>query len=374
MPSSAISKPFTVLILGATGVFGSRLAERLAGEPGIAVILAARTASKLEQLRARTCPAAEIRTIDRERISAADLARADVVVDAAGPFQGSRSEVIEAALAAGIDYVDLADGRGFVAGIGRFDERARRAGIRIVSGASSVPALSDAVVTRLTAGWQATDTIRVGIFPGNRAPRGLSVVEAILSYAGRPVRVFREGRWQNLPGWGDTHRWAVEGLGQRWASVCDTPDQDLLVARHRPRLAAEFYAGTELPVMHLGLLALSLPVRWGLVRSLRPAARLLHRLATWLVPFGHDMGAMEVRVAGVAADGQPALAGWTLIAGENRGPYVPVLPCLAVLRRLRDGTLPAAGASACVGMLDLADFSEDFAALDIATREWRYPT
>ncbi|MFT4025776.1 MAG: saccharopine dehydrogenase NADP-binding domain-containing protein, partial [Novosphingobium sp.] len=123
------NRRFTVLILGATGVFGSRLAERLAGEPGIALILAARTASKLEQLRDRTCPAAAIRLVDRERIGAADLVGADVVVDAAGPFQGSRSAVIDAALAAGVDYVDLADGREFVAAIGRFGDRARQAGI-----------------------------------------------------------------------------------------------------------------------------------------------------------------------------------------------------------------------------------------------------
>ncbi|MFT4025350.1 MAG: hypothetical protein QM676_00905, partial [Novosphingobium sp.] len=181
----------------------------------------------------------------------------------------------------------------------------------------------------------------------------------------------RRGRWQDLPGWGDTHRWPVKGLGRRWASICDTPDQDLLVERHRPRLAAEFYAGTELAIMHLGLLLLSLPVRWGLLRSLRPFARVLHRLATWLVPFGRDMGAMEVRTTGVAADGTPVAAGWTLIAGANRGPYVPVLPCLAVLRRLRDGTLRLTGAAACVGMLDLADFADDFTALGIATDEWR---
>jgi hypothetical protein len=363
-----------VLILGATGVFGSRLVERLAREPGIAVTLAARDRARLEALRDRNCPSASIRTIDRTRIVAGDLAGIDVVVDAAGPFQGSDHQVIETALAARVDYVDLADGREFVASIAEFDSRARTAGLRVICGASSVPALSDAAVACLTAGWQAVDTIKVGIFPGNRAPRGLAVVEAILSYAGRPVRVFREGRWQEMPGWGGTHRWPVTGHGRRWASVCDTPDQDLLVQRHRPRLAAEFYAGTELSVMHLGLLALSLPVRWGLVPSLRPAARVLHWLATRLVTFGHDMGAMEVRVTGLTADGIHATAGWTLLAGANRGPYVPVLPCLALLRHLRDGRLHAKGASACVDMLDLDDFAADFAALGIETRVWSYST
>ena len=365
------NSPLRVLILGATGVFGSRLVERLAGEAGIELILAARNRSKLDRLGARTCPHAEVRPLDRQRIGPADLVGVDIVVDAAGPFQGSDYAVIEAALAAGIHYIDLADGREFVGAISSFDDRAKRAGVSVFSGASSVPALSHAVIDRLTAGWQSIESIKVGIFPGNRAPRGLSVVEAILSYAGKPVRVFREGRWQVVPGWGRTHRWDIAGIGKRWASVCDTPDQDLMVERYRPTRAAEFFAGVELPVMHLGLALLSLPVRLKLIASLRPFAPLLHRMADWLVRFGDDVGAMEVRVSGLDAKGAATQAGWTLIARGNCGPYVPTLACVAMLRRMRDGSAPAAGASACVGLLDLDEFTRDFNALGIERRSWR---
>ena len=351
-----------VLVLGATGVFGSRLVERLAREQGIALVLAARNRDRLEALAKRLGIAADVRIIEREHISSADLSDVDVVVDAAGPFQQSHPHVIEAALAARVHYVDLADGRAFVAAIGQYDARARAAGIAIVSGASSIPALSHAVLDTLTKGWSGIDTIRIGIFPGNRAPRGLAVVEAILSYAGRPVRVFRHGRWGEVPGWGLTHRWRMDGVGARWASVCDTPDQDLLVARYNPTRSAEFFAGVELTIMHIGLLLLTLPVRWGLVASLRPLARLLHRVATWLRPFGSDRGAMLVEVTGSGGT-----ARWTLDAPGNRGPYVPVLACVALLRRWRD-TVRLAGAGPCVGMLTLADFTADFADLGIVQR------
>lgn len=359
MRSSVTDRPLRVLILGATGVFGSRLTERLAKEPGFSLILAARDRAKLEALARQLGTPAEIRPLDRARITAEDLLGTDAVVDAAGPFQGSTFQVIEAALAARVHYIDLADGRAFVGAIRRFDARARAARIAIVSGASSIPALSHAVIDRLTAGWPSIDSIRIGIFPGNRAPRGLSVVEAILSYAGRPVRVFRDGSWQEVPGWGQTQRWHVRGVGPRWASVCDTPDQDLLVERYVPARAAEFFAGVELSLMHLGLALLCLPVRVGLIRSLRPAAPLLHRLATWLRPFGSDRGAMVVGVEG--SGGQ---ASWTLDASGNRGPFVPVLPCVALLRKWRDAP-PTPGAGPCVGMLDLADFDADFDDLGI---------
>src|SRR5881628_23475 len=71
---------------------------------------------------------------------------ADLVIDAAGPFQGSSYAVPEACIAARIPYLDLADGRDFVCGIGALDQAARAAGVAIVAGASSVCALSGAVV------------------------------------------------------------------------------------------------------------------------------------------------------------------------------------------------------------------------------------
>jgi hypothetical protein len=355
-----------VLLIGATGVFGSRLAELASREDGIALTLAARDRAKLDALAARL-GGLPIRIVDRERLTGADLAGFDLVVDAAGPFQASAPTVIEAAIAARVSYVDLADGRDFVAAIGAHDAAAKNAGVSLTTGASSIPALSHAVLDALIARWDRIDHIRIGIFPGNRAPRGLAVVQAILSYVGHPVRVWRGGRWTAVPGWGMTQRWAVPGVGKRWASVCDTPEQDLLVARYRPADSAEFFAGMELSILHLGLALLALPVRWRWLRSLQPAARPLLAIARLLLPFGSDVGAMEVRVDGQDADGKATAARWTLRADGNRGPYVPTLAALAMLRRFRAGQPPAPGARVCAGMLALAEFAADFAALGIAT-------
>src|ERR1700686_2412057 len=99
---------------------------------------------------------------------------------AAGPFQGAGYRLARAAIAAGLHYVDLADARDFVAGFGALDAAARAAGVVALSGASSTPALSHAVLDRLTKGWRSIDTVDIAISPGNRsAPRGLSVIRAI---------------------------------------------------------------------------------------------------------------------------------------------------------------------------------------------------
>ncbi len=164
-----------VLLVGATGTFGSRLAEGLVREPGITLILAGRTFASLEELGFDLGGAPKTVVFDRDRATPASLRqlRADIVIDAAGPFRSGRTSLIEAAIEAGCHYLDLADGRAFVAEVGRFDKAARNRGVAVLAGASTTPALSHAVLDRMTGGWHRIDAIRVAISPGNRA-RGAS--------------------------------------------------------------------------------------------------------------------------------------------------------------------------------------------------------
>ncbi|MDH3229190.1 MAG: saccharopine dehydrogenase NADP-binding domain-containing protein [Alphaproteobacteria bacterium] len=361
--------PLLVLLVGAAGAFGRRLAEGLAREPGIRLILAGRTRPSLARLRRVLGGTAAIRVLDRDRVTPADLEalHAAFVIDAAGPFQDSRTALIEAAIDAGCHYIDLADGREFVSNIRRFGAAAQRANVAVLSGASSTPALSHAVLDGLTEGWRRIDTLRVAISPGNRAPRGLAVMQAILSWAGRPVRVFRDGGWTTAPGWGASRRIEFPGLGVRLAALCETPDLDLMVERYEPRIAAEFLAGLELRILHYGLALAALPVRCGWLRSLLPLARPLRFLATLLRPFGSDRGGMVVEASGRDAGDRPAIARWSLVAEAGTGPYVPTLAALALVRQVRDGCLAFRGAAPCTGILTLDEFAPDFARLGIVT-------
>ena len=361
----AYGAPLKVLIIGGSGVFGSRLAKIAVREEGVSLTLAGRRKDALEAVSRELENPADILVLDRDRIVASDLAPFDIVVDAAGPFQSSHTRVTEAALEAGIAYIDLADGREFVGEFPRFDAAAKSAGVPLITGASSIPALSHAMIDRMVIGWREISAIRVGIYPGNRAPRGRSLVEAILSYVGKPVRVFRDGQWQNVPGWGMTHREDIPGESKRWASVCDTPEQDLLVSRYTPTRSAEFFAGLELGFLHLGLAALSQLVRIKLLPSLRPFAAPMLWVAQRLLAFGSDRGAMTVRVEGVNAGGERQRSRAVLHADANRGPNVPILAVVALIRRFRDGAAPPAGAYACSGVLEYGEFADLLAELGI---------
>jgi len=364
-----------IVLVGASGVFGQRLAAMIARWPDATLVLAARDLTRLEALAAelaKTKPAARIEVARLDRTDPKGLAALApwAVVDAAGPFQGQDHAFPRAVLAAQAHYLDLADARDFVGGFeAALDAAARQAGRWAIAGASSTPALSHAALDTLTRDWTRIDRVEAAISPGARAPRGLSVVRAILAWAGGPVRLFTDGRWTTAPGWSRPRRLAFPGLGRRWTSLAETPDLDLLPGRFHVRRAATFHAGLELSVLHLGLWALSLLRRARLVRTLEPLAVLLAAAAGLVAPLGSDRGGMVVCAEGIDADGGPRLARWSLWAEAGAGPHTPAAPAAAVLRALLDDRLPGPPrATPCVGLLDLEDILHELRGLPIRTR------
>ena len=126
-----------VLVLGGTGVFGSRLCRLLAGDPRIALTIAARSRSEVDALAAELGIAglAFDWRRDLDRVLAGGVH--DVVVHVAGPFQGQDYAVAELCIRHRVHYVDLADDAAFVCGIERLDAVAKAAGVLVCAGAST---------------------------------------------------------------------------------------------------------------------------------------------------------------------------------------------------------------------------------------------
>lgn len=366
-----MSPPRRLVVVGASGVFGARLAAMIARWPDVVLVLAARRREPLEALRDRLeGPAAiEIATFDRETPQTLAALIPFAVVDAAGPFQASDTRLAEAALSAGAHYVDLADGRAFVEAFPDSLAEAAGAGRWAITGASSTPALSTAALDRLTAGWRRIDAVTTAISPGADAPRGPSVVAAIFSWVGRPVRVFEGGAWTRRPGWSGSRRELFPGLGRRWVALAETPDLDVLPRRYNPRYVGRFEAGLELPLAHHGLALLGWLRRGGLIRDLTSFAAPLGRLADHLARFGSDRGGMVVEAVGQDAQGQTVRARWGLWARAGAGPNTPAAPAAAILRALLDDRLPGPPrATACVGLLPLEDLLAPLKPFPIRTR------
>ena len=144
-----------VLLLGAAGSSGQLIAAELAAR-GLSLRLAGRRLGPLSDLaRVLTAEGAttEVHTVDGS--DAASLAEAiaevGVVLSTIGPFARKAGPVIDACLAAGVSYVDIANEWPAVRSLLDRDEQARAHQVALVTGAGFGPAATETLVLRLVA-------------------------------------------------------------------------------------------------------------------------------------------------------------------------------------------------------------------------------
>ncbi|MGR4892836.1 DUF4166 domain-containing protein [Sphingopyxis sp. LARHCG72] len=357
-----------ILILGGYGVFGGRLAELLADLPGLDLFICGRDLARAEGFCTAYRGAARVHphALDRRAITEGlERLRPDLVVDASGPFQdygAGRYHVVEACLAAGVDYLDFADGADFVSGIDRFDDRAKAAGLFVLSGVSSFPALTGAVLREM-AKTMDIRSVEGGIAPSPFAGIGLNVMRAVVGYAGAPVKLRRGGRDTHGIGLAESLRFTVAVPGRLplrniHFSLVDVPDLQL-IPRGWPAITDIWMGAGPVPEILHRILNLLAKARAALrLPSLEPFSRLFYAVLNRM-RFGEHRGGMFIRARGLA-DGQPVERSWHLLAEGDDGPYIPSMAIEAIVRKLVAGERPAPGARSSVDALTLADYAALF--------------
>ncbi|MDB6010130.1 MAG: hypothetical protein JWL65_2380 [Gammaproteobacteria bacterium] len=360
----------TILVLGGYGFFGERISESLASDSSsVRLLVAGRDAGKAAALVARLgLPAERAVVVDANDPGLSMRLRelgVNTLIHTAGPFQAQKYTVAKAAIEAGCHYIDLADGREFVSGIESLDSAARERGVTVVSGASSVPALSSAVIDRYLPRFKQLDSIEFGISSGGRAP-GLATVRGVFSYGGKPFQEWRDGAWRTTYGWLDLRRHMFPApLGARWVSSCDIPDLTLFPKRYPTARTISFHAGFASALGHLVVCGLAGLVRARLLRRLTPFAAPLSRISHWIEPLLSDQGGMFVALDGEGLERNRLYISWNLLARQNHGPYIPCGAAIALARKLANGVSLPKGAMPCVGLLTVKEFLAPLRNLDI---------
>ena len=360
-----------LLIIGGYGTFGGRLAGLLCRERRVSLVIAGRSKSAALAFCHALPPGAarEALAVDRDGDVARRIEKVspDIVVDASGPFQAYGEDpyrVVKAALATHTHYLDLADGPEFVRGIRQFDGAAREQGLVILSGVSSFPVLSAAMVRDLATDFRRIDSITGGIAPSPYAGVGFNVIRAIAGYAGKGIPIQRQGRRQSARALRETRRYTIAPPGEiplfpRTFSLVDVPDLQLL-ADEWPELKEVWMgAAPEPAVLHCLLRWFAGLVRLGLVPSLAPLARLIHATAN-RVRWGEHRGGMFVEVRGRDAEGDEISRSAHLLAEGHHGLYIPSMAVEAIVRNWLDGRPPRAGARPAIAELELSDYRRVF--------------
>jgi hypothetical protein len=367
-----------LLIVGGYGSFGGRIVELLKDEPRLTIIVAGRSQKRAQDYcagrksaRAELVPAA----FDRDGELARELARLepDVVVDASGPFQAygeGRYRLVEAAIAQGAHYLDLADSADYVMGISAFEQRAKAAGLHILSGASSFPALSAAALRQLTEGMTRVESIRGGLAPSPYADLGLNVMRAIASYAGQPIALRRDGARATAYPATEQVRFTIAPPGgvplhRRLFSLVEVPDLRAL-AELWPEARDIWIGAAPVPeAFHRMFIAAAWLVRLRVLRSLTALAPLIHGM-TRMLRWGEHRSGMFMEVAGTDEAGRSVTRSWHLTAEGDDGPHIPAMAVAAYIYKMLEEQTPMPGARAATQDLELADYERLFAGRSIA--------
>ena len=371
----------TILVIGGAGTFGARIVRLLAETGLFRLLIGGRDLAKAQRLcDSISASGIEIRRFDRKGDVAAQLATLTpwAVIDAAGPFQDdslARYVVPEACIKQRIHYIDLADSRDFVTGIVALDTAARAADVAVISGASSVPAMSSAIVADLAADLHDIAEIDIALSVSNHATAGPSVTAAILSYVGQPIRYRDAGTWRQGYGWQRlawksftvTGRQPIKG---RLVALCSVPDLDLLPQLFPTARNVIFRAGAELFIQNMALWIMGLVVRWGWLRSLSPLAPALIRLQALSRFMGSDRSGMCVSVKGYDRAGHAVQNLWTLLGEDGHGPWVPSFASVLLVQKLAAGNIPV-GAVPAMDILARDDFAPLFAKFHLFTETHR---
>ncbi len=374
MPSFPINR---VLILGASGQFGSRLCRRLVQLDELHLFLGGRDRQKLEatqgQLRA-VKPDAKI-DILAWAISGSSLQdllysrRLNLVVHLAGPFQGQDYMVANACLRAGVPYVDIADGREFVTKFSSLDAAALAKGIPLITGASTVPGLSSAIIDAMLENFSRLEAIDYGICGGVKTGLGLATLKAVLSYCGKPYRILKDGRPITVYGLGRPRNHDFpEPVNRRYVVDCDIPDHELFPACYPGLKQMDFGSCIDVPGLPRMLSLMSGCVRRGWIEDWNFLASIIQPCLKAVKFLGSSHSGFFMRLEGQDQRRKPKKMLFEILARDGSGLEIPVTPVILLVKKMLRGEAPPAGAYPRMGLFSLAEFQQELSSYPICGR------
>lgn len=305
-----------IIVLGGFGLFGRAAVERLRADGLAPMALSRRTGVDAEN-------GASLR---------AALRPGDVVIDTFGPFQDRSLTLLEIALELGCDVIDLSDSLAFAQRVLAQRSRIERAGIRVLTGCSSVSAITAAFI--ILSGVQEPVRVRTVLVPATRHTAHAGTTGSLVRSIGRPVHVLRDGRLVSRRAWTESVWFDLPApIGRVQAFLFESADSVLLPPIWPSLRGVDFFVTTHAPGLNR---VLSWAARWAALRTL---VGLGHRpglpIARWL---GARSGGFMAEVTG----GEGTVTRLALVAAEHAH-YMSVAPAVLAARALVEGRFAPTG-------------------------------
>ncbi|MDE1902194.1 MAG: saccharopine dehydrogenase NADP-binding domain-containing protein [Alphaproteobacteria bacterium] len=360
---------FRILILGASGQFGRRLCQRLVREGHLTLLLCGRDKAKLMNLQKNLRDISDAETevvacnIDCDDFSALLLAqRPNLVVHLAGPFQNQDYKIAKACLGAGVVYIDMADGRDFVDKFQTLDAEAKEKGVSLITGASTVPALSSSILDKVQRDIPDLREVDYGISAGLKTGLGYATLKAVLSYCGKPYAVLQK----TVYGLSEPRSYCfLKPVGQRSIVNCDIPDLGLFPQRYPTLTELSFASCIDVPLLAPVLALMSYVVQRKWIKDWNFLSALILPFMKAVKFLGSPHSGFFMNCAG-CENGQRKRMSYEIIALNGSGLEIPVTPVVLLIKRMMKGESFPAGAYPCIGLIPLDDFERELSPFPIS--------
>jgi saccharopine dehydrogenase-like NADP-dependent oxidoreductase len=262
-----------ILITGGGGAMGAYACQVLAADPAVDQVIVAdideARALEVAEKSGSKATAVRLDLADADALRAA-LEGVDIVLSTAGPFYVHGRRVLEAAIDAGIDYLDICDDWEPTLEMLELDERAREAGTTAVIGMGASPGISNLLAVLAMNECDQVDRVFTAWRAGAGVPRPTEEVPepkataAIIHWVHNvsdPIKIWRGGALIDA--------WALEeipitypgrGSGSVW--VCGHPEP-LTIPRARPEVQESLNVMTSRQGMMDALIRISDRVKSG---------------------------------------------------------------------------------------------------------------
>lgn len=359
-----------IMILGGYGHFGLKIAQALVKD-NIPIIIVGRNQDKLTrclQYLKEEHPTADIIgscfDIYKNLDSKVKEFKPAILIHTSGPFQNQDYTIPKICIENQIHYLDIADAREYVRNISTLNDLAVQNQVIVISGASSVPGLTSAVIEKYKPTFSELEHLNYGISSSQQTPGGVATTHAILSYTGKEIPSSPKTK-RKMIGWQDLHRVKFPIFGKRWQSNCSVPDLDLF-PKHYNLKSIKFYGGIESSFLHLGLWCLSWLIRWGFPIDLGKYSDLFYHIAKSFARFGSDTSGLYIFLSGKNLKHNAKKIEWYLIARKNHGLYIPTIPAIVLAKKIFSGEYTTHGAKPCVGLVPLEELLWQMQEYDIS--------
>jgi short subunit dehydrogenase-like uncharacterized protein len=242
-------------LFGATGLTGKLVLEQ-ALRRGHRPMLIGRDLRRMKALAApHGLPVVQATLKGKAEITSALIGRR-LLLNVAGPFSQTGAPLIEAALSAGVNYIDLNGELPALEQLLGMDGEARRTGVTLVGGAGFGVAATDCLSVLVSQALGGAEWLRLSV-AADTAFSSPAVAESTLGILAGGGREIVGGELvRRRPG---RRRWTIELRDRSEQAFASAPLAELVGARHATG-ADDIVAGIPMPTAHALVLSLIAPL------------------------------------------------------------------------------------------------------------------